>query len=100
MLFSAIVLHRCDNVATCLKEIPAGSEAIYQSGDELHQIRVKDAIGFGHKFAIRDIGTSELILKYGHPIGIASAPIGAGEYVHIHNVLGLRCNVAAACPRE
>lgn len=40
----------------------------------------------GHKYATRDIGCGENIIKYGQPIGHATADIKAGEHVHTHNV--------------
>jgi len=40
----------------------------------------------GHKVAARAIAAGEKILKYGAPIGSATAPIAAGEHVHTHNV--------------
>ncbi len=40
----------------------------------------------GHKYAIRDISAGENIIKYGQPIGHATADIKIGEHVHTHNV--------------
>ena len=40
----------------------------------------------GHKYAARDIKAGENIIKYGCPIGHATADIKAGEHVHTHNV--------------
>ena len=40
----------------------------------------------GHKYARRDIAQGEDIIKYGEPIGKATAPILKGEHVHTHNV--------------
>ena len=40
----------------------------------------------GHKYALRDIKKGENIIKYGNPIGHATADIAAGEHVHTHNV--------------
>ncbi len=40
----------------------------------------------GHKYARRDIAVGENIIKYGAPIGHATAPIKKGEHVHTHNV--------------
>ena len=39
-----------------------------------------------HKIARSAIACGETILKYGMPIGVATAPIAAGEHVHIHNI--------------
>jgi altronate dehydratase len=40
----------------------------------------------GHKVAVRAIRTGEAIVKYGSPIGTATADIPAGTHVHTHNV--------------
>ncbi|MBO7304337.1 MAG: altronate dehydratase [Clostridia bacterium] len=40
----------------------------------------------GHKYALRDIAAGEDIIKYGNPIGHATADIKKGEHVHSHNV--------------
>ena len=40
----------------------------------------------GHKYALRDIKEGENVIKYGMPIGHATAFIPAGEHVHTHNV--------------
>ncbi|MBQ8508991.1 MAG: altronate dehydratase [Clostridia bacterium] len=40
----------------------------------------------GHKFALRHIKKGEDIIKYGYPIGHATADIQAGEHVHTHNL--------------
>lgn len=40
----------------------------------------------GHKYAARDIQAGENIIKYGQPIGHATADIKKGEHVHTHNV--------------
>ena len=39
-----------------------------------------------HKYALRDIKAGENVIKYGQPIGHATADINAGEHVHTHNV--------------
>ncbi len=38
-----------------------------------------------HKYAKRDIKKGEKIIKYGYPIGMATADIKEGDHVHIHN---------------
>ena len=40
----------------------------------------------GHKYALCDIKKGENVIKYGNPIGHATADIKAGEHVHTHNV--------------
>ncbi len=43
-------------------------------------------ISNGHKYAIRDIAKGENVIKYGQPIGHATANIKCGEHVHSHNL--------------
>ena len=40
----------------------------------------------GHKFALRDIAEGEKVIKYGMPVGVATAAIKEGEKVHTHNL--------------
>lgn len=40
----------------------------------------------GHKYALCDIKKGENIIKYGSPIGHATADIKKGEHIHTHNV--------------
>ena len=40
----------------------------------------------GHKYALRDIAQGENVIKYGNPIGHATADIQKGDLVHTHNV--------------
>lgn len=46
------------------------------------QVSLKDF----HKYARRDITAGEKVIKYGFPIGIATADIKKGEPVHSHNL--------------
>lgn len=40
----------------------------------------------GHKVALRPIAKGEQVIKYGFPIGVATADIAEGEWVHSHNL--------------
>ena len=40
----------------------------------------------GHKYALCDISSGENIIKYGNPIGHATADIKKGEHIHTHNM--------------
>ena len=59
------------------------------------QIHPFDTVGVdletGHKYALRDIKKGENVVKYGFPIGHATADIAKGEHVHTHN---LRTNLS------
>jgi altronate hydrolase len=83
---STIVLDPADNVAVALRAIAAGEE-VDVAGVPL---RAAGEIPTGHKIARRPIATGEEVLKYSETIGIASAPIAAGEHVHVQNVRSAR----------
>ncbi len=51
-----------------------------------HRVTVKTKVLTGHKFAFIAVNKGERLLKYGAPIGVATADIAPGDYVHIHNV--------------
>lgn len=44
----------------------------------------------GHKVALADIPAGGEVRKYGAVIGRATAPIRAGEHVHVHNIESTR----------
>jgi altronate hydrolase len=77
-----LVLHPRDNVAVARVALAAGTSVQLEDG----ALRVSAAIDAGHKVALRPIARGATVLKYGHPIGIATVPIGAGEHVHVHNL--------------
>ena len=78
----ALQVHRGDNVAVTLRPLAAG-ERVSTAG---RRLIIKDAIDQGHKFALEDLGTGEVVRKYGWPIGRTTMPIAAGGHVHTHNV--------------
>ncbi len=83
---SAIVLDPADNVAVALRALGEGEEIAVEGAP----LRVAGAIPVGHKLARRAIGEGEEVKKYAETIGIASAPIGVGEHVHVQNVRSAR----------
>jgi altronate hydrolase len=78
----AIVLDPLDNVATALVPLGAGRRIETEGG----AVTLAAAIPRGHKFALRAIGAGEPVVKYGQPIGRATAAIAPGEHVHSHNL--------------
>jgi altronate dehydratase len=80
------VISERDNVATALEPLDAGSQVV----EGAVQVAVGEAIPRGHKVAIRFIRSGEPVVKYGSPIGIATADIAPGTHVHTHNVSSTR----------
>ena len=77
----AIRVHDADNVATAIADMAAG-DSPFANPD----IRAAVAIGRGHKMALAPIAHGEAVIKYGFPIGIATADIAPGDHVHSHNL--------------
>ena len=86
----ALAIKQEDNVATAIRDIAAGEEAVVGIDDATVAIRVDQDIALGHKLAVRAIGRGEDILKYGTVIGRATQDIQQGEHVHVHNVESTR----------
>lgn len=91
-MLKAIVLQAADNVATTLCDIAKGAAPVIVGPGAMPEqdLTVIEDIPFGHKFALTGIRKNEHIIKYGKIIGISTADIEKGGYVHVHNVASLR----------
>ena len=78
----ALQIDPADGVATLIEAAAAG-EAVRLGARELV---AGEAIPRGHKIALRAIEPGEDVIKYGVPIGHATAPIAPGAHVHSHNL--------------
>ena len=94
---AALVISARDNVATALEPLDRGRTIVLAGG---LQIVVVEPIPRGHKIALTTIRTGESIVKYGSPIGTASADIAAGSHVHTHNVASARGRGDLAAPPD
>ena len=83
---AALVISERDNVATALEPLEAGRQ-LDLAGCSVTTI---ETIGSGHKVALRPIAAGQPVIKYGSPIGIATADIPPGAHVHTHNVASNR----------
>lgn len=83
---AVLVISERDNVATALEALEPGRNLEIQGA----ALTVRDAIPPGHKIALAPIAAGDAVIKYGSPIGRASADIVAGAHVHTHNVLSSR----------
>jgi len=82
----AIVINSKDNVATAVRDLNKDTIVKVEVSGKILEIKLRDQIKLGHKFAIKRIGKGEYVIKYGEPIGRALCDIEIGEHVHIHNV--------------
>ena len=86
----AVVLNPEDNVATALASLKSGDTLELEVGGGLWTIKLVADIPFGHKFCLSKMGSGSPVIKYGEVIGVATADIEPGDYVHIHNVVSAR----------
>jgi len=86
----AIILSPKDNVATVLADLSAGDILELEVGGETRTIKLTADVPFGHKFSLSKIKPNAPVIKYGEVIGISTAIIKPGDYVHIHNVVSAR----------
>jgi altronate dehydratase small subunit len=85
--WEAIVINSKDNVATTLRDLRAGATIPVEIGGAVREVTVLTDIPMGHKFALKEIGEGEPVIKYGEPIGRSTTRIAVGEHVHVHNVM-------------
>jgi len=86
----AIQIREADHVATAVAELLPGDTVLVSGVRNGHVIEARERIPVGHKIALRPIPIDQEILKYGESIGIATAEIQAGCWVHVHNCRGAR----------
>jgi altronate dehydratase small subunit len=88
----AIQIDDSDNVATVTSELKEGErvEVLSPEGSVIVSPEVIGDVPFGHKIALKIIARGEEVVKYGEVIGVASAEIKVGEWLHTHNVESVR----------
>jgi sugar lactone lactonase YvrE len=82
----AALLAPIDDVATALRDLPAGVAVRVECGGVVRETRLAEGIRTGHKFAVRDLAPGLRIRKYGECIGRTTRAVAAGEWVHEHNL--------------
>lgn len=75
-------IHPADNVAVAAEAVPAGTAVLLNDDAPV----VGSDVPVGHKVAIQAIEAGAPVVKYGFPIGVATAKISPGEWVHEHNL--------------
>ena len=83
---AALVISDRDNVATALEALEPGRRLDFGA----RSIVVAERIPSGHKVALEHIAAGTPVVKYGNPIGTATAQIEPGKHVHVHNVASTR----------
>jgi predicted RecA/RadA family phage recombinase len=71
-----------DNVCIAAVSLHAGDAVSGPDG----AVTIQRDVELGHKVASRRIRTGEKVVRFGMPIGSATADIAAGDWVHTHNL--------------
>jgi len=81
-----------DHVGVAVRDLHAGEQVdgVIVTSRQPVQIRVLVDIPLGHKVALVDLQPGDRLLKYHEVIGVVTAPIHAGEHVHVHNLKSVR----------
>ena len=77
-----LILAPDDNVAIAKSDLTAGTTLTVLG----RRITLEADALVGHKFAFKPVCKGETIIKYGAPIGVATADIAPGDSMHIHNI--------------
>lgn len=84
-IISAVWLDPADNVISLLRAHKKGERPICEGAAAP---ALTADIPAGHKAALSEIAEGEMVIKYGLPIGRATAPVSPGDHVHLHNLRG------------
>lgn len=82
-------IHERDSVGTLLHDVSAGEDLLHRGEGSPVALQAIQSTKAGHKLALCSISSGRPIIKYGIQIGVATAPIEAGEWVHLHNCASL-----------
>jgi len=86
-----VLLDARDSVAVAVDGLEAGESGQCLGVGQGRIVLALEGIPRGHKIALADVAPGAPVVKYGLPIGSATAPISAGAWVHVHNLeSGLR----------
>jgi len=78
----AVKIHPADDVAVAVQALTAGDELMLEG----ERVVLADDVPTGHKVALHPLARGQTVIKYGFPIGAATAPIACGAWVHSHNL--------------
>lgn len=86
-----LLLRPDDDVAVAIRDLGPGAvltglDEDPSVGASAGRLTVAGPVPRGHKLAVRDVPLGSPVHKYGQSIGVATAPIAAGEHVHAHNL--------------
>jgi len=87
MAIQFLVHDEHDTVGVVVVDVKPGElEGRSLDNNKTLKARALMEIPLGHKIALKDLKPGDTVLKYGCDIGKITAPVKAGEHVHIHNL--------------
>ena len=86
MNINALLMDSRDNVVTCVQDVEAGGQVVYQKDGQTCTLTARQAIPACHKVALTPLGEGEDVIKYGELIGRTNAPVEAGGLVNHENI--------------
>lgn len=86
MGINALLMDDDDNVVTCVAEVSAGQNVVYQRNHQICTLKAEENIPYCHKIALRDLDTGDAVIKYGELIGKTNQPIKKGYWVSHLNI--------------
>ncbi len=85
---AVVRLHADDNVCVAARALDQGesvtADATGAAG--MASVAAREPVKLGHKIAVVAIPRGSRVVKYGQTIGVATADIAAGDWVHTHNL--------------
>lgn len=81
MNVNALLMDSTDNVVTCVQDVEAGGQVVYQKDGQTCSLTARQAIPACHKVALQPLAEGEDVRKYGELIGRTKAPVEAGGLV-------------------
>lgn len=81
-----------DDVGVATEDIAQGEDVVGIFMDTGGQVKVtaRGAVPLSHKIAVHALREGDEVTEYGLRVGIATADIEPGSYVHTHNIRSAR----------
>ena len=84
----AIVIDPADSIAVALADLAEGQKCVVRVGNSLREVRLRDRIPFGHKFALYPIPKGAQVRNCGEVIGESTEDIEQGALFYPHTLAG------------
>lgn len=81
-------------VATAFARLAASGDLPLSLVQNLGRVAATQPVSFCHKVSLDAIAPGEAVARHGEKIGESTAPIAAGQHVHVHNMRSARAQSA------